>query len=72
MEEWDGKDDRRKKQCADHLNCVYRIELLEKWKEVIDKQMNGFQKLLIANLSGIITLLVSCLIGAIVIIAKTH
>ena len=72
MDEWDGKEERRKMHCDEHPNCVYRIELMERWREVVDLKMNGFQKLLIANLTGIITLLVSALIAAIVIIAKTH
>lgn len=70
-----------RKQCADHPNCVYRIELLERardeikrkldgFKAEIDEKINSFQKLLIANLAGICTLLLVALIGTIVYIAK--
>ena len=70
-DEYDGPE-RRRSQCNEHPNCVYRLELLEKWREAINRKIDGFQKLLIANLAGICTLLLSALAGAILYIAKTH
>jgi hypothetical protein len=48
-----------KEYCGEHLNCIYRLELLEKWREIMDKKINGIKTLLIANLTGIIMLLLS-------------
>jgi hypothetical protein len=63
MSEWDGQKERRKGYCAQHPKCVYRIEILEKWQQLVDAKISGAQKLLIANLVGIITLLLSFLGG---------
>jgi hypothetical protein len=63
MAEWDGVEERRKEHCAAHPNCVYRLEILEKWQQLIDAKINKFQNLLIANLAGIITLLATTTIG---------
>jgi len=61
-----------RRNCSDHLNCIYRIELLEKAHQTIWKKIDYITKLLIANLAGICTLLLSALIGAVVWIGKTH
>ena len=61
-----------RRNCGEHANCVYRIELLEGWRSAIDRKIDGFQKLLIANLASEIALLLSTLIGLVVYIARTH
>ena len=63
MNEWDGKEERRAGHCGDHPNCVYRLDLLEKWQELINNKIGKFQNLLIANLAGIITLCLTTIIG---------
>ncbi len=63
MNEWDGIKERRKEHCSAHPNCVYRLDLLEKWQELIDSKIVKFQNLLIANLAGIITLCLTTIIG---------
>ena len=70
-DEYDGPE-RRKAHCPEHPNCVYRLELLEAWRTKIDKKLDGFQRLLVANLGGICALLLSALAGAVLYIAKTH
>ena len=60
----------RKIHCPEHPNCVYRLELLETWRDKIDKKLDSFQKLLVANLGGIIMLLLSALVGAAFYIQK--
>jgi len=62
----------RNEHCPEHHNCLYRLKLLEEWREKINKKLDGFQKLLIANLAGICTLLLTALIGAIVYIAQIN
>jgi hypothetical protein len=56
--------ERRKNYCGDHPNCVYRIELLETWRDRVENKLDAIQKLLIANLAGIIATLLSALIAA--------
>ena len=69
IENYDGPE-RRKTHCPEHPNCVYRLELLEKWKDLVQKKIDGFQKLLIANLAGVCTLLLSALITALFYISS--
>jgi hypothetical protein len=69
MEQWEGPE-RRANYCGDHPNCVYRIELLETWRDKIDEKLASIQKLLVANLGGIIALLLSTTIGTIIWIAQ--
>jgi len=71
MNEYDGPE-RRKAQCFEHPNCVYRLELLEAWRTKIDRKLDSFQKLLVANLGGICTLLLTALAGTLFYIVKTH
>lgn len=56
--------------CPDHPTCMFRIECLEKWKEGIEKKMDGFGKLLIANLSGIVLTLLGIIGGLLIYIAQ--
>ncbi len=56
--------------CPDHPTCLFRIELLEKWKESVEKKMDNLVKLLIANLAGVITTLVAGIIGLLIYIAQ--
>ena len=70
-DEYEGPE-RRKLHCPEHFNCVYRIEMLERWQELINKKIDGFQKVLIANLAGVCTLLLSALAATVFYIAKTH
>lgn len=60
-----------RRHCNEHPNCVYRLELLEAWRLKIDEKLEGFQRLLIANLGGIIVLLVTALGGAIFYIVQS-
>lgn len=75
-----GPEHRR--HCADHQNCIYRIEMLEESRKAIEKnidifrkeiygKIDNFQKLLIANLAGICVSLMLALIGLGIYIAKT-
>lgn len=62
--------DLSKEHCKEHPNCVYRLEMLEAWKTMVESKLENFTKLLIANLAGIITLLGSVVIGLVVWIAQ--
>lgn len=57
-------------QCPEYPTCVFRLELLEKWKDGVENKLNGIQKLLIANLTGIILTLIAAVIAALVWIAR--
>jgi hypothetical protein len=56
-------------RCPEYPKCVYRIELLEKWKEGAEKKLDGLYKLLLANLSGVVLTLVSGIIALVIFIA---
>lgn len=58
--------------CDQHQNCMYRIQLLEKWREAVEKKMDCGIKLLIGNLVAVCTLLLSSLIGALIWMVRTH
>ena len=57
-------------RCPEYPKCVYRIELLEKWKEGAEKKLDGLFKLLLANLSGVVLTLISGIIALIIFIAS--
>jgi hypothetical protein len=76
-----GGFDRRAGYCGDHANCVYRIELMEKWRSEVstnltvwrnesNEKFNSLNRLLLVNLGGIIALLLSTTIGTIIWIAQ--
>ena len=56
--------------CAEHQTCLYRLDCLEKWKEGVEKKLDGFSKLLIANLSGVVLTLLGIIGGLLIYIAK--
>ena len=56
-------------RCPEYPKCVYRIELLEKWKEGAEKKLDGLYKLLLANLSGVVLTLISGIIALVIFIA---
>jgi len=60
----DNKD--LKQGCEQYPTCVYRLELLEKWKEAVEKRLDGLMKLLLANLSGVVLTLLA-IIGAMIV-----
>ena len=60
------------KVCSEHQTCLFRIECLEKWKEGVEKKLDGFQKLLIANLSGICLTLLGIIGGLLVWLVKSQ
>jgi len=64
--------ERRKSQCLEHPMCIYRLELLEKTTEEFKRKFDQIQKLLIANLGAVCTLLVSFVAGLLFYIIKTH
>ena len=52
--------------CPQYPTCVYRIELLEKWKEAVEQKFDRLTNLLLANLSGVILTLVAIIGGLII------
>jgi hypothetical protein len=56
-------------KCAERQTCLYRIDILEKWKEGVEKKIDGLYKLLLANLSGVILTLISGIVALVVYIA---
>lgn len=52
--------------CPEHQTCIFRIELLEKWKETVEKKLDGLSKLLVANLTGVILTLIAIIGGLLV------
>jgi hypothetical protein len=58
------------KTCPEHQTCLFRIEVLEKWKEGVEKKLDGLSKLLIANLSGVVLTLLGIIGGLLIYIVK--
>lgn len=56
--------------CSEHQTCIFRIELLEKWRESVEKKMDGLTKLLIANLTGVVLALIGIIGGLLIYIAQ--
>lgn len=56
--------------CTEHTTCLFRIELLEKWKESVERKMDNLAKLLIANLTGVILTLLGGIVGLLIYIAQ--
>ncbi|NIV03280.1 hypothetical protein GWN26_01970 [Candidatus Saccharibacteria bacterium] len=63
-------DDNKDLICSEHNTCMFRLECLEKWKEGVEKKLDGFGKLLIANLSGIILTLLGIIGGLLIYLAQ--
>lgn len=66
----DNKNIEAPATCSEHPTCLFRIELLEKWKESVEKKMDGLMKLLIANLTGVILTLLGIIGGLLVYLAN--
>jgi hypothetical protein len=68
----DHKNLKHPETCPEHATCLFRIELLEKWKETVERKLNGMTKLLIANLSGIVLTLLGIIGGLLIYFAQTQ
>lgn len=66
----DNKDLKAPTTCGEHANCIFRIELLEKWKESVEKKMDSLSRLLLANLTGVILTLLGIIGGLLIYVAK--
>jgi hypothetical protein len=60
----------QKRGCPDYPTCLYRIDILEKWKEAVEKKLDGLIKLLLANLGGVILTLIGGIVALVVYINK--
>lgn len=58
------------KICSEHQTCLYRLDCVEKWKEGVEKKLDGFTKLLIANLTGVVLTLLGIVGGLLIYIAR--
>ncbi len=62
----DNKNLKTPATCLEHQNCIYRIELLEKWRESVEKKLDGLIKLLVANLTGVVLTLLGIIGGLLI------
>ncbi len=60
----------QKRGCPDYPTCLYRIDILEKWKEAVEKKLDGLTKLLIANLGGVVLTLLGIIGGLLIYMVK--